>query len=174
MIKCQTCDTRNWSIRKCALNGKVIYPFTKMLKCRSCKKVYHLSSKGKIPANCGVEELDIYMALEDVNVKRHDKMENARMSNEVEVSLVYGKIPLKVKPEDVAKGALAGSHDNVLNRIDKNLVHDASIRRRRTMKKVAESAYNSFHIYSVLGQGSFGKVLLATYKTNASKDKFVT
>merc|ERR1719379_2032416 len=55
MIKCQTCDTRNWSIRKCALNGKVIYPFTKMLKCKSCKKVYHTSSKGKIPANCGVE-----------------------------------------------------------------------------------------------------------------------
>jgi len=78
-----------------------------------------------------------------------------------------------VNPSEVAKAALANSSDTLLEKIDKDLIPDASIRRRKTVKKLAESNFNSFIIHSVLGQGSFGKVLLATYKTSKSQDKFL-
>jgi len=175
-IKHNCAEVRNWSLgRHCKQSGKMILPLTKMAKCQTCRKPYHMSVKDRLPTDCGTDEIAIYHALGAVQGMKKKRIQGQAITNEtVDINLVYGKIPIKVNPENVAKGQLDGCNDTMLKQIGANeLIPGASVRRRKTVKKLAESGYNSFTIHSVLGQGSFGKVLLATYKTNASKNKFV-
>ena len=177
-------STTNWSlkVKKCAHSGRFIYPFTSYQICRNCGKAYKLMDNESPTANCGVDEYALYYKLKDIDAIRAEAQNerpafgNSSTGNNNAVETIYGTVPISKSDQRAdAIAGLAHSTDAILNKIpnrDKTIMRDIDNHRKKSLKRIKESKFNEFKIFNVLGEGSFGKVLLAKYK-DCKSDKYL-
>jgi len=176
----------NYKFRFDHKSGYPLLPFTKIYKCKSCTKCFK-SDKNTI-SNCGVNEGQMYAALKDIQDAQHRKQSTARFNNNHQSTQdvqIYGALKTvridKKMREDGFLENIDGLTDQMKQKLnvsesDQLKMKDRKSRSRRIREETAAGQnlkYSDFRIHKVLGQGSYGKVVLATFSKSKSKEKFV-
>ena len=161
----------NWSfaVKKCRHTGKMILPFNHYYICTVCKLIFKQNEN--LGNNCGVNEFKQYEMLKQIKNDKNLKSTTQVMETQDCIYQPVGKIHVQAGDrENALMDNLAHGQQGVLDKLnlDKDTSNQIKVRKMKSQKRIKDSKFNDFKITCVLGQGSYGKVLLAKYKSSNS------